>query len=465
MIRFYNTLSRKKEKLAPIKRGAIKFFACGPTVYDEPHLGHGRTYITFDMIVNFLRYNGYDVTYLQNITDIDDKIIRRAEEQNAEVTDISRHWESEYHRIEKKLKIKSVTKYARATDYIPEIINQILHLEKNNFTYATHGNVYFNVNAFPRYGMLSHQKTKNLRKAVRIEEDPYKKNFLDFALWKTHKEGEPFWQSPWGEGRPGWHIEDTAITEKEFGPQYDIHGGGGDLLFPHHESEIAQMEGASGLSPMVRCWLHTGLINVNNEKMSKSLKNFITMKDVLSIFGTDTFRFWIAQHHYRSPINYEPEALSHAQNALAKIQEFLNNLSAVKIEKASGDTMAGRTISSFKKKILEHLENDFNTPRAIAEIFSFMKQMNARLTQGTLTAKRAADILDFFKELDTIFIFFFSAVQEEEIPKKVTELLEQRKKAREEKIWGDSDRLRDEIKSLGYTVEDTIDGQRIKKDA
>ncbi|OHA11622.1 MAG: cysteine--tRNA ligase, partial [Candidatus Sungbacteria bacterium RIFCSPLOWO2_02_FULL_47_9] len=290
MIRIYNTLTNKKEDFEPANDKRVNFFVCGPTVYDSSHIGHARTYISFDVIVKYLRYAGYEVFYLQNITDVDDKIIARAHETEEDPLFLSRHFAKEYFEDMQELKITSPSKYASASEFIPQIIKQIETLVKKGVAYSTPSGVYYDITKFPEYGKLSHQNQSTLLKAVRIEEDPNKQNDFDFVLWKAKKPGEPFWQSPWGEGRPGWHIEDTAISEYFFGPQYDVHGGGIDLKFPHHESEIAQQEAASDKVPFVKYWLHTGHLQVEKQKMSKSLKNFITIRDILKKHSSEAFR-------------------------------------------------------------------------------------------------------------------------------------------------------------------------------
>jgi cysteinyl-tRNA synthetase len=305
-MKIYSTLSGKKEDLHQIAASdAVNLFVCGPTVYDYSHIGHARTYVFFDAFVKFLRKNiGLKVNYLQNITNLDDKIINRAIEQNKSWNDISKTFGDEYMADMASLGIDSVDIYAPTTDYIPEIISQTERLVKKGFAYIANGSVYFNTRKFPEYGKLSHQKVEELKEGVRNESEHGKKYFADFALWKASKDNEPSWESPWGKGRPGWHIEDTATTEKHFGPRYQIHGGGLDLIFPHHEAEIAQMESVSGLSPMAQIWIHTGMLMVNGEKMSKSLGNFITIKDFLAENPPEILRYIILSSHYRSPLDF-----------------------------------------------------------------------------------------------------------------------------------------------------------------
>lgn len=288
MMKLYNTLTREKEIFKPIKENRVKMFVCGPTVYDHSHIGHARTYISFDMIARYLKYKGFSVFYLQNVTDIDDKILKRAQESSSDPQELARKFEEKYTEDMKVLGVENVNLYARATDHIPEIIQQIETLLSKGFAYETENGVYFDESKFSEFGKLSNRRIEDLN-VHRISPDSNKRNPGDFVLWKK-KDDEPFWDSPWGSGRPGWHIEDTAISEEYFGPQYDIHGGGLDLIFPHHEAEIAQMESASGKKPMVRYWMHTGFLNVMGEKMSKSLGNFITIKDLLQEYSPEVFR-------------------------------------------------------------------------------------------------------------------------------------------------------------------------------
>ncbi len=340
MLKVYNTLSRKKEILKPRAprqtRGKqkIKLFVCGPTVYDAAHIGHARTYIAFDVIVKYLRQNGYNVFYLQNITDIDDKIINRAKEKNIAPEKLARRFEKEYLDDIKSLKINGVTKYARATDHIKEIIGQVTRLIKKGCAYKIEDGIYYDISKFKGYGKLSKRTILQAEDGVsRIDESKDKKNKGDFCLWKLSKPGEPSWPSPWGKGRPGWHIEDTAITEKYFGPQYDIHGGGRDLIFPHHEAEIAQMEAISGKSPLVKYWLHSGFLTVNGQKMAKSLGNFITIRDFLKENSARFLRFLVVKAHYRSPIDYNEKLILQTKRGLEKIDEFIEKIRNIKSKK------------------------------------------------------------------------------------------------------------------------------------
>ena len=317
MLKLYNTLTRKKESFTPKKGKKVNLFVCGPTIYDFSHIGHARTYIVFDAFVKYLKQKSFNVFYLQNITDIDDKIIIRAKEKKTTPRKLALLFEKEYLKDMKSLKVSSITKYARATSHVKEIISQVKRLLKKGFAYQIKDGIYYDISNFKNYGKLSRRTVLQAEDAVsRIDETKDKRNKGDFCLWKFSKKGEPRWKSPFGLGRPGWHIEDTAITEKYFGLQYDIHGGARDLIFPHHEAEIAQMEAISGKSPMVNYWLHTGFLTVKGKKMAKSLGNFITIKDFLKDYSPRILRLFVIKSHYRSPIDYNEKLISQTKKEL-----------------------------------------------------------------------------------------------------------------------------------------------------
>lgn len=347
----YSTLTRTVEPLVTLHPDRVYLFVCGPTVYDYSHIGHARTYVVFDVLAKYLRHTGREVFYLQNITDVDDKIINRANDEGTSQGDLARKFEREYLRDMQALGINAVSYHARATTHIPEIIDQIRRLVERGVAYVTENGVYFNLDTFERNGELSGQERAKRKSRVT---DGSKHNPLDFALWKLGEYGEYTWDSPWGRGRPGWHIEDTAISEKYFGQQYDIHGGGLDLIFPHHEAEIAQMESLEGKHPMVRCWMHTGFLTVNGEKMSKSLGNFITIRDALRTWKPDVIRYFILLSHYRSPLQATEEGLANAVKGLEHIR-------AVAMQDRGGD-VEGR------KAFVSAMESDLNTPMALAAI-------------------------------------------------------------------------------------------------
>ncbi len=418
MLKLYNTLLRKKQVFRPGKDKKVNLFVCGPTTYDFSHLGHARTYIVFDMIVKYLRQKGYNVFYLQNITDVDDKIIKRAKEGKVSWKVLVRKFEREYLKDMKALNINNVTKYARATDHIKEIISQVKRLKDKGFAYELKDGIYYDISKFKEYGKLSRRTVLQAEDAVsRIDEAKEKRNKGDFCLWKFSKPDEPKWPSPWGPGRPGWHIEDTAITEKYFGPQYDIHGGGQDLIFPHHEAEIAQMQAISGKSPLVKYWLHTGFLTIDGQKMSKSLGNFITIRDFLKKETPETLRMLVFSSHYRSPIDFSKKAIQQARKNLAKLNTF--PIGKVNISKA--------------------MEDDFNTPEALAAIFKAKK---------------------WTPEIETVFAI---SRQDIKIPEKIKKLVQKREQARKQKNWKKADVIRKEIQKLGYKIEDTKKGTKLKE--
>lgn len=449
-IRIYDSLSGKKEELTAPAKGPLKLFVCGPTVYDLPHLGHARVAIVFDFVKKYLKSRGLRVNYLQNITDVDDKIIARAQEERSTVKEVSRRNEKIYLATMKKLGVTGVDTYARASGHIKEIIQQIQRLTDKGFAYKTPHGVYFEVKKFPGYGKLSKQNLDELRPGWRIEPDAEKKDPLDFALWKLKKHDyEPSWKSPWGEGRPGWHIEDTAITENYFGPQYDLHGGGMDLKFPHHESEIAQQEAASGLSPFVKTWMHVGFVMVNGEKMSKSLKNFVTVDDFLKSRSANTLRFLTFQHHYRSPIDYSDEIARQAESALDGIEQFV-----ARLPMAHGDSSAPKLdLTNYDQMFNAALDDDFNTPVAIAVLFTFINATNKNMWR--LSPKNAAVIKKWLLgKLDVLGIKSEAPF----IPSKIRSLAKNRDSFRNTKQFHESDAVRKEIEALGYSIEDTPAG-------
>ena len=457
----YDTLSKTKKELKKTRK-RLRLFVCGPTVYDLSHIGHARTYIAFDMFVNFLRYKGYKIFYLQNITDIEDKIIERAKTEGVPEKEITKRFEEKYIHDMESLGIKSVNKYAKASDYIKEIINQIKKLEKRGYAYKTDSGIYYRVEKFKNYGKLSRQNINELKD---LEKDLQKENPADFSLWKTSKPNEPKWKSPWGEGRPGWHIEDTAITHKEFkSSRYEIHGGAQDLIFPHHEAEIAQMEAAYGKSPMVKFWMHTGFLQINGQKMSKSLKNFITIREVLDNYSAQTLRLFFTTKHYRSPIDYSHEGLEEAKNNEIKIANFWTDVLYGK----EGD-LQNRDAQKEEQKINELIKNfwnclddDFNTPAAFSEFFQLV---NYFYELKDLAPKPRDLILKFLQDINKIFYIVDSEkiTHPGDVPQEILVLVTQREKLRAEKDWSGADIIRTTIEKNGYIVEDLSDGPRIKK--
>jgi len=449
MLKIYNTLTKKKEIFSPRQDKKINFFVCGPTVYNYMHIGHAKTYIQFDVIVKYLRHIGYNVFYLQNITNIDDKIIKSGKEKNIEPLKLAEQFEEYYHQDEKKLGISAVNKYARATDYIAEIVKQIKTLLEKGYAYKTSDGYYYDIKKFSDYGKLSGRTSLETGDSVsHIDESIDKKNHNDFCLWKFSKTNEPSWETEIGAGRPGWHIEDTAITGTIFGPQYDIHGGAQDLIFPHHEAEIAQMEGASGKKPMVKYWLHTGFLKTNGVKMSKSLKNFTTVREILEKYDYQTIRFFYLNSHYRSPIDFNDNSLNSAKEGLEKINNFIQ-----KIKKSSPDSNL-KIVEKTEADFSEAMDNDFDTVRALAVIFDFIKKSYKKDIIG---GKKTYQL---FKKINDIFdIFNFS---ESIIPSEILGLAQERQKLRQQKKWSEADQVRQKIDKLGFKVEDTPDGFIVK---
>lgn len=461
-LKVYNTLTRKKEIFRSQKGRRVNIFVCGPTVYDYTHIGHARTYIAFDMIVKYLRQKGYDVFYLQNITDIDDKIINRAKKEGVSWKELARKFEKEYKKDTKALGIDSVSKYARATEHIKEIISQVERLLKKGYAYQIEDGIYYDISKFKDYGKLSGRTVLQAEDAVsRIDNSKKKRNKGDFCLWKfwSGKDYEPKWKSPWGYGRPGWHIEDTAITENYFGPQYDIHGGARDLIFPHHEAEIAQMEAISGKKPLVRYWLHTGFLTISGQKMSKSLGNFITVKDFLQKHPVRVLRYFVLKSHYRSPIDYSEKIIRQAQKELERIDEFVEKMQNAKF-KTQNDSSKSK-IDKFKKKFEKAMEDDFNTPRAIAVIFELIREVNPLLGKNQITKKEVKEILEFLNSIDQFFGFIFKK-EKIKIPKEVKDLVEKREKLRKEKKWEEADKIREKLKKMGWKVKDTPQGPEVR---
>ena len=462
-MKIYNTLSDKKDEFKPIKGKNINLFVCGPTVYDYSHLGHAKNYVIFDSFVKYLRLKGYKVFYLQNITDLDDKIIARAREKGVSPKDLAVAFEKEHLKDMEVLGIDSVSKYARATDYMKEIINQVKRLQEKGYAYEIEGDgIYYDISKFKRYGKLSGRTALQAEDAVsRIDYSKNKRNRGDFCLWKFSEDSEPSWPAPFGNGRPGWHIEDTAITEKFFGSQYDIHGGARDLIFPHHEAEIAQMEAVSGKSPLVKYWMHVGFLTVNGQKMSKSLGNFITISDFLKRCPANYLRFFVAKNLWRQPVDYSESVLIEIRATVEKIEEFLRKIKSQK-SKIKNSAQNTKLIKDFKINFYKELDDDFNTPKAFAVMFDFIKKANELLDKNLISQKQASEIYKFFQEINKVFgIINFEKVNRT-IPAEIKKIAKAREEYRKNKDWQKSDELRKEIESKGYTIEDTDKGFVIK---
>ena len=467
-MKIQSTMTGNKENFQPIHNNRINLFVCGPTVYDDSHIGHARTYIAFDVVARYLKYKGFSVFYLQNITDVDDKIIQRAAEAGASPRSLARRFEQRYQEDMHALGVTNVNYYARATEHVPEIISQIERLIEKGFAYETQSGIYFDESRFQDFGKLSHQSVEDLMKH-RIEPDPTKKNPGDFSLWKKRQDGvEVTWDSPWGKGRPGWHIEDTAITETYFGAQYDIHGGAMDLIFPHHEAEIAQMEATSGKKPLVRYWMHTGFLNVKGEKMSKSLGNFTTIREMLKKYEADAFRLFVLLAHYRSPIDFSEEALEQSQKSLERIRQAARiieeQLQAAPEPGSSATEGIDPAVVEAKARFLESMDNDFNTPYALKAVFDLVREVNRRINEKTISRKGLQDVGEQLLEFGDVLGLGFYVAGRKPAEKNITEslialLIEMRQKLREKKEWQLADEIRARLSELNIVIEDAKTGK------
>ena len=458
MIKIFNTLTEKKEILP--KRKLLRLFVCGPTVYDYSHIGHARTYIAFDNIVRYLKSKKIKIFYLQNITDIDDKILDRAKKQDISWKKLAKSFEKEYYRDMKSLGIKSINKYARATDFIPEIIKQVKTLIKKGHAYEIpKDGWYFDLKTFSQYGKLSHRTVAQATDGVsRIDSSSNKRNAGDFCLWKFSKTGEPSWKTELGAGRPGWHIEDTAISEKFFGPQYDLHGGAVDLKFPHHEAEIAQQESASGKKPFVKIWMHTGFLLINGEKMSKSLGNFLTIRDFLKNHPMGELRYVIASHHYRSPIDYTEKLIEQASASLKKIKNFLARLQSIKTNGKISKNLT-QTFKKTEDDFQKAMEDDFNTPDALGSLFQMINGVEPQIWNLNKSESKAIGTLLSEK----LRILGINLEKTAKIPAKILSLAKKRELFRANKQFIQSDALRKEIEALGFIIEDMPKGPLVLK--
>jgi len=457
-MKIYNTMTRKKEYFEPINENRVKMFVCGPTVYDKSHIGHGRTYIAFDVIVRYLKYKGYSVFYLQNITDIDDKIIKRANELDVEPLELAKKFEELYFQDMELLGVKNVNFYARAMEHLTEIINQIQTLIDKGFAYETPTGVYFDESRYEDFGKLSNRNIEELN-VSRVNPDPTKRNPGDFALWKK-RDDNPAWDSPWGHGRPGWHIEDTAISETYFGGQFDIHGGGLDLIFPHHEAEIAQMESATDKKPMVKYWMHTGFLNVSGEKMSKSLGNFITIEELLKEYEPQVFRFFVLSTHYRSPIDFSNDALKQSENSLKRIYKLIETveefLGTDIVEECENDGQYFKILENAKNEFLEAMDNDFSTPIALSTLFNLIRDLNKGISEEKISKKVFRGIKKLFDQFGNILGLNFSIESTEDSSKDqlIEILVDVREDLRKNKNFKLADEIRSRLSDIGINLED-----------
>ncbi|MFO7637428.1 MAG: cysteine--tRNA ligase [Clostridia bacterium] len=465
-MKLYNSLTRKKEDFTPLEEGVVRMYNCGPTVYNYFHIGNARNFVIFDTLRKYLIYRGYKVIYVQNFTDVDDKMITRCQTENIPLEKLSEEFIREYYIDARNLGIMEADFSPRATECIDDIIRLIKTLIEKGYAYEVDGDVYFDTLRYKEYGKLSGFNREHLLAGARVETDERKKDAADFALWKKEKPSEPSWNSPWGKGRPGWHIECSAMSMKYLGDTIDIHSGGDDLKFPHHENEIAQSEAATG-KPFARFWLHNGFINVDNEKMSKSLGNFFTIRDIAKKFDHETLRFFLISAHYRSPVNFSDKLLEQCESGLFRMYECLRNLSflitTAKMESAAEEeALLLNKLHAIRERFISHMDDDLNTADAISDIFDIVKEANLAMNDGTLQSRRAArQVITLIKELGSILGILMKETKVI-ITEDIRELLAKREKARLEKDYPLSDEIRNTLKDMGIGVEDAKDGQKVR---
>ena len=466
-MKIYNTLTRQKEEFVPIVAGEARIYACGPTVYNYIHIGNARPICVFDVLRRYLEYRGMKVTFVQNFTDIDDKIIRRANEEGTDYLTVSRRYMEEYRTDAKGLNVRPADFHPLATENIDEIIQIISELIKKGFAYVTeNGDVYFHTKSFDEYGKLSHQPLDDLQAGARVGVDEIKEDAMDFAVWKSAKPGEPSWDSPWGGGRPGWHIECSAMARHYLGKTIDIHCGGQDLIFPHHENEIAQSECCNGV-PFAHYWMHNGYINVDNHKMSKSLNNFFTVRDVAAKYGYEPIRYMMVASQYRSPINYSTEVIEQCRAALERLYNCRDNLIFVRDNaepgEREGDRSTMRRLEQYRDHFVDAMEDDLNTADAVSALFDLARDINTSLIAANHPSRELCTFaLDQYEELAGVLGLLYQK-NEKSLDDEIEALIAERSRARKEKDWATADRIRDELKARHIVLEDTPQGIKWKR--
>lgn len=459
-LQIYNTMAKAKQDFRPLEEGKVKMYVCGVTVYDDVHMGHARFMVVFDMVSRYLRYRGYQVTQVMNFTDVDDKIIKRANEEGVDALEISRRYIEAFFRDSDALRVKRADIYPKASETISEIIAMTEDIIKAGFGYVTpDGSVYFDVSNVPDYGKLSGNKVEEMLSGARIEVDEIKRNPMDFCLWKAAKPGEISWQSPWGKGRPGWHIECSAMVRKLLGETIDIHGGGNDLIFPHHENEILQSESVTK-KPLASYWMHNGMLQVADAKMSKSLKNFFSVKDVLAKYRPEEARFYLLNTHYRGPLVYSEAALDEAAVSLKRIHNAYDSLISYT---GKGTHGAEDLVVKAKTGFLAEMEDDLNSRGALSYLFDLAREANRLMDSGELSADGASRILAFMEEMDSIFDILPEEKEgESKLEDVMTLLIDIRKELRKRKAYDLSDLIRDRLAEAGIKIEDNADGAKWK---
>lgn len=461
-MKIFNTLTREKEELIPLTEGEYKIYACGPTVYNFIHIGNARPLCVFDVMRRYLEYRGNKVNFVQNFTDIDDKIIRRANEEGVTFKDISEKYIEEFWTDAKGMNVREATTHPKATENIGEIIDIVSTLIEKGYAYEVNGDVYFSTKKFEEYGKLSHQPLEDLEAGARINVGEVKREPMDFALWKSAKPGEPYWESPWGQGRPGWHIECSAMVRRYLGETIDIHCGGQDLVFPHHENEVAQSECCNG-KPFARYWMHNGFITVDKVKMSKSLGNFFTVRDVAEQYGYEPIRYLMISCQYRSPINYSFDAIAQCKASLERLYTCRNNLDfALKnaVEEAGEkDAEIIALIDGKKDKFIEAMEDDLNTGEALGAVFELVRDINTHVNEGVQSKALVEYAAKIFDELmDVLGLLYNRKAEDKSLDDEIEALIAARNDARKNKNWAEADRIRDELKAQGIVLEDTPQG-------
>lgn len=458
-MKIFNTMSRRKEEFVPLDKNEVKIYACGPTVYNYIHIGNARPLCVFDVLRRYLEYRGFNVKFVQNFTDVDDKIIKRANEEGISFEEVSKKYINEFWTDAHGLNFKDATVHPKATENIDEIINIIKTLEDKGYAYAVDGDVYYRTLKFKDYGKLSHQPIEDLQSGARIAVGEKKENPLDFALWKAAKEGEPYWDSPWGKGRPGWHIECSAMNRRYLGASIDIHCGGKDLVFPHHENEIAQSEAAND-APFAKYWMHNGYINVDNVKMSKSLGNFKTVREIADVYGYEVIRYFLISSHYRSPINYSIDIIEQCQSALDRLYTCRESLDfAIKNAKddIADDEEILNLIASAKDEFIKAMDDDLNTADGIAAIFDLVSTINTKIINKNVSLNVCKKAAEMFDELTGVLGLVYNR-KSNDIDDEIEQLIEQRQQARANKDWATADKIRDELKAKGIILKDTPQG-------
>lgn len=457
-MRIFNTMTRQKEEFIPNNPDEVKIYACGPTVYNYIHIGNARPLCVFDVLRRYLEYKGYNVKFVQNFTDVDDKIIKRANEEGITFEEVSKKYIEEFWIDANGLNFKKASVHPKATENIDEIINIIKTLEEKGYAYAVDGDVYFRTLKFKEYGKLSHQPIEDLQSGARIAIGEKKENPLDFALWKAAKEGEPYWDSPWGKGRPGWHIECSAMNKRFLGDTIDIHCGGQDLIFPHHENEIAQSECANGCT-FSKYWMHNGYINVDNVKMSKSLGNFKTVREIANVYGYEVIRYFLISSHYRSPINYSLEIIEQCKSALERLYTCRESLDfALKNAKdIPDDEELIKKLNSHREQFITAMDDDLNTADGVAAVFELVKDINTSILDKEVSKNVCQTAAAVFDELCDVLGILYNR-KNNDVDSDIEALIEERQQARANKDWATADRIRDELKAKGIILKDTPQG-------